>query len=217
MKNFLYKEFKLATPLLTFLFIGFALMTFIPGYPILCGAFFVCFGIFHSYQSGREDHDILYSVLLPVKKTDVVKAKYVAAVILQMAAFVICAICTGVRMVFLSDAGVYTANALMGGNLIFLAFVLLIFTAFNVIFIGGFFKTAYGVGKPFVAFIVVNFTIIGIAETLHYLPGLSWVNVLDFSYAGRQLCVLLAAIFIYLAATAAACRVSQKTFGKLDL
>jgi hypothetical protein len=217
MRNLLYKELKLATPLLTFLFIAFALMTFIPGYPILCGAFFVCFGIFHSYQSGREDHDILYSVLLPVKKTDVVKAKYAAAVILQMVAFVICVICTGVRMVFLSDAGVYTANALMGANLIFLAFVLLIFTAFNVIFIGGFFKTAYGIGKPFVVFIVVNFIMIGIAEALHYLPGLGWVNVLDFSYAGQQLCVLLAAVFIYLGATAASCCVSQKAFERLDL
>ena len=76
MKNLLYKEFFLATPPLTFLFLGFTAMTFLPGYPILCGAFFVCFGIFQSYQIGREDHDILYTVLLPVKKTDAVRAKY---------------------------------------------------------------------------------------------------------------------------------------------
>lgn len=44
MKQLLRKEFRLATPVITWLFIGFALMTFIPGYPILCGAFFVCLG-----------------------------------------------------------------------------------------------------------------------------------------------------------------------------
>jgi len=213
----LYKELKLATPLLTFLFLWFALMTFIPGYPILCGTFFVCFGIFQSYQRGREDHDILYSVLLPVKKTDVVKVKYVVAVLLQAAAFATCTICTGIRMVFLSEAGVYTANALMGANLVFLAFVLLIFAAFNVIFIGGFFKTAYGFGKPFAAFAIVNFVLIGIAETLHHLPGLGWMNVLDFSYVGLQGSVLLAAVLIYLTATAVSCCVSQKRFETIDL
>lgn len=217
MKNLIGKEFKLATPLLTVLFLAFSLMTFIPGYPILCGAFFVCLGIFQSYQLGREDHDILYSVLLPVKKSDVVKGKYAAAVILQMAAFVLCVLCTGIRMTFLSDAGVYTANALMGANPVFLSFVLLIFAAFNVIFIGGFFRTAYKIGKPFIAFIVVNFVIIGMGETLHHLPGLAWLNILDFSCIGRQLWILLAAAVIYAGATAAACSAAQAKFEKLDL
>ena len=99
--------------------------------------------MFQSYQRNREDHDILYSVLLPVKKTDVVKAKYGAAVILQMIAFTLCAACTVVRMAFLSESKVYTANILMGANPVFLAFALLIFAAFNVLFIGGFFKTIY--------------------------------------------------------------------------
>ena len=217
MKELIKKEFRLATLLLTFLFLGCGLMTFIPGYPILCGAFFMCLGMFQSYQRGREDHDILYSVLLPVKKTDVVKAKYGAAVILQMAAFVICAVCTIIRMVFLSDAKPYTGNALMGANPVYLAFVLLIFAAFNVIFIGGFFKTAYNVGKPFVIFIVVNFVIIGIAETLHHLPGLGWLDTLDFGDVGRQLCIMAVAAVVYVAATAAACKASQKRFEQIDL
>jgi len=217
MKNLLYKEFRLATPLLTFLFLGFALMTFIPGYPILCGAFFICFGIFQSYQSGREDNDILYSVLLPVSKSDVVKCKYTAAAIIQCAAFLICAVCTVIRMVFLSDAGVYTSNVLMGANLVFLAFVLLIFMVFNVVFLGGFFKTAYSIGKPFIIFIVANFLIIGFAETLHHLPGLDWLNVLDFSVAGKQILILSAAFILYAAGTVCSCKVSQNRFEKIDL
>ena len=217
MKNLLYKEFKLATPLLTFLFLAFAFMTFIPGYPILCGAFFVCFGIFQGYQSGREDNDILYSALLPVKKTDVVRAKYAAAVILQMIAFSACAVCTCIRMTLLSEAEVYKTNVLMAANLVFLAFVLLIFMVFNVIFIGGFFRTAYGIGKPFVIFIIANFIIIGIAETLHHLPGLGWLNAQDFGYADRQFMILLGALIIYAAATAVACKASQKRFEKIDL
>ena len=110
MKNLLMKEFKLVTLPLTYLFLLFSLMTFIPGYPILCGAFFVCLGIFQSYQRIREDNDILYSVLLPVSKSEVVKAKYITVVLLQMTAFAICIVCTVVRMTFLSDVRIYTTK-----------------------------------------------------------------------------------------------------------
>ena len=75
-RNLLSKEIKLAASPLAWLFISFSLMAFIPGYPILVGAFFICFGIFQCFQSGRENNDILYTVLLPVSKTDAVKAKY---------------------------------------------------------------------------------------------------------------------------------------------
>lgn len=217
MKNLISKEFQLATPLLTFLFLGFAAMAFIPGYPILCGAFFVCFGIFQSYQFAREDNDILYTVLLPVKKTDAVKSKYAAAVVLQIVAFVFMSVFTGIRMVFLSDAAAYRNNVLMGANPVFLAFVLLIFLSFNVVFIGGFFKTAYRFGKPFVCFVIVNFTIITIAEALHHFPGLEWLNTLDFHHMDRQLPVLLAAALLYAAGTMISCKISQKRFEKIDL
>ena len=217
MKNLLLKEFKLATLPLTYLFLLFSLMTFIPGYPILCGAFFVCLGFFQSYQRNREDNDILYSVLLPVSKKEVVIAKYMTVVLLQMISFSICTVCTVVRMTLLSDVRIYTTNALMGANLVFLAFVLLIFATFNVIFVGGFFKTAYGIGKPFVTFIVVNFLIIGLAETLHHLPGLGWLNVLDFSRFREHFLILMIAVIVYVAFTVASCRVSQERFEKIDL
>ena len=217
MKNLLIKEFKLATPLITYLFIGFALMTFLPGYPILCGAFFVCLGLFQGYQINRDSNDILYSVLLPVSKRDVVKAKYLAVCTLQMAAFALCIICTLARMMFMADALIYTTNVLMGANLVYLAFVLLIFTAFNVIFLGGFFKTAYGIGKPFVTFIVVNFIIIAIGETLHHLPGLGWLNALDFSFIGFQAMPLILAAIIYAVVSIISCSNSCNKFEKIDL
>ena len=217
MRNLLDKELRLATPLLTFLFLSFTAMTFIPGYPILCGAFFVCFGIFQGYQFGREHGDVLYTVLLPVRKKDVVKAKYAAAVVLQMLAFALFCAFVGVRMVFLADAQAYETNALMGANPTFLAFVMLIFAAFNAVFIGGFFRTAYGIGKPFTAFAVAAFVIIGIGETLHHLPGLEWLNARSFPQAGRQLPVLLAAVCLYAVATAISCRRSQCRFEQIDL
>ena len=217
MRNLLIKELKLSTMVLTYIFLAFALMTFIPGYPILCGAFFFCLGMFQSYQISRENNDIMYSILLPVSKREVVKAKYLTAVILQMAVFTLCALCTIVRMVFLSDVGVYESNALMSANFVYLGFVLIIFAAFNLIFIGGFFKTAYVIGKPFVVFIIVNFIIIAAAEVLHHLPGLYWMNVLGFSHMGEQIGVLAVGAIIYVIVTIISCRKSQRRFEKIDL
>ena len=54
MNALLKKELRLSTLLLTWLFIGFGAMTLIPGYPILCGAFFITLGIFQRTRSARE-------------------------------------------------------------------------------------------------------------------------------------------------------------------
>ena len=53
MRNILLKEMRLSASLLSFLFIPFGLMFFLPGYPILCGVFFVTLGIFQSFQNAR--------------------------------------------------------------------------------------------------------------------------------------------------------------------
>lgn len=76
MNMLLKKEIRLSSMLLTWLFIGFAFMTLLPGYPILCGVFFITLGIYQSFQNAREANDIVYSVLMPVAKRDVVRGKF---------------------------------------------------------------------------------------------------------------------------------------------
>ena len=75
MSELLKKELRLAASPLSYWFLAFALMTMIPGYPILVGGFFVCLGLFQSFQNAREQNDVIYTALLPVRKTDIVRAK----------------------------------------------------------------------------------------------------------------------------------------------
>ena len=75
MSALLRKEMRLSASILSYLFLGFAFMTLLPGYPILCGVFFITLGIFQSFQNAREANDIVYSALLPIAKRDVVKGK----------------------------------------------------------------------------------------------------------------------------------------------
>ena len=130
MTNLLNKEFRLAASPLSWIFLAAAGMTLLPGYPILMGAFFVCFGIFHSFQNAREANDVLYTVLLPVRKADFVRAKYAFSCCIQLIGFVIMAALTAVRMTVLANGKAYVENALMNATPLFLAFALLIFTPF---------------------------------------------------------------------------------------
>lgn len=217
MKKLLKKEMKLAASPLSYIFIVFGLMAFLPGYPILVGSFFVCLGLFQSFQSMREANDITYTALLPVAKGDVVKAKYAFCVIIELCYFIVTSVPVLIRMAVLSDSPVYRNNALMNANLVYLGFVLLILGLFNLIFIGGFFKTAYKFAKPFIAFIIAAFSVVGIGETLFHIPAFSALNAFGFTHIGLQVSILFAGAVAFAALSALSMQKAIKNFERIDL
>ncbi len=217
MRNMLKKEMKLSASILSYLFIAFGFMTMIPGYPILLGAFFTTLGIFQTFQSMRENNDTVYSALLPVQKKDVVRGRYTFVIFIEMCSFAIMVIMTLLRMTAFADAAVYRANALMNANLVFLGFALLIFGCFNSVFVGGFYKTAFYFGKPFVIHIIITFIIVFIAEALHHVPGLEAVNAFGFEHIGLQLIFLLAGVAAFILLTVLSLKRSERNFEKIDL
>lgn len=216
MIKLLKKEIRLTAQPLSFIFVLFSLMAFIPGYPILCGAFFLCLGIFFSFQNAREQNDILYTALLPVKKSDAVISKYIFTVMLQCVYLLTSAVFTAVRMTVLAQAKPYTQNAMMNANIAYLGFILICFALFNVIFVNGFFKTAYKLGKPFIIFAVAEFIFIGFAEALHHIKGLEFLNT-STEKSGIQALILVFGGIVYAVFTAIAINRSKKSFEKIDL
>ncbi len=217
MTKLLNKEFRLACSPLSWIFLIAAGMTLLPGYPILMGAFFVCFGVFHSFQNAREANDVLFTVLLPVRKRDYVAAKYAFACCIQLLGFILMAALTAVRMTALAEGKPYLSNALMNATPLFLAFALLIFTAFNVFFLGGFFRTAYKLGIPFLSFGIATLLLIFIGEAIHFFPGLQFFNTPAGERLGLQFAILAAAAVIYALGTFLSCRISMARFEKIDL
>ena len=217
MTKLLNKEFRLAASPLSWIFLIAAGMTLLPGYPILMGAFFICLGLFQSFQNAREANDVLYTVLLPVRKRDFVGAKYAFACCIQLLGFVLMAALTALRMTVLASGKPYVSNALMNATPLFLAFALLIFTAFNVFFLGGFFRTAYKFGMPFLSFGIATLLLIAVGEALHFFPGLGFFNNPAGERLGLQFTLLGIAAVVYAAATIASCRVSMARFEKIDL
>ena len=217
MKYILKKELTLSASSLSYLFITFGLMFFIPGYPILCGVFFVTLGIFQSFQNAREANDIVFSALLPIAKQDVVKGKYLFSCFIELCSIILMAVATVIRMTSMKDAVAYRNNAMMNANLFALGMSLFIFGLFNLIFIGGFFKTAYKFGKPFVTHIIVTFVIIGIGEALHHIPGLEVLNAFGFECFALQLGLLALGAGAYIGLTVLSYGCACRNFERIDL
>lgn len=217
MRDIMRKELKLSSSPLAFLFIAFGLMFLLPGYPILCGAFFLTLGLFQSFQTAREANDIVFSALLPIAKKDVVKGKYLFVCFIELCGLALMLLSVILRMTVLSQAAPYRANALMNANFFALGGALFLFGLFNLIFLGGFFKTAYGIGRPFVTYIIVAFLVIGLFESLHHFPGLGALNAFGTDHLGLQLAALAVGILSYGIITLLAYQSACRRFELIDL
>ena len=216
MKKLFYKEMKLSANPLTYWFIAFSAMTMIPRYPILVGSFFICLGIFHTYQQIREYDDVTYTVMLPVKKRDIVTAKYLFVLFIELTAFILCTLLTIIRMKILGTAVPYATNQLMNANMAYLGYTMIVFAVFNSIFLAGFFKTTYKIGKPFFIFCVVSFIIIIMREILHHIPDLESLNN-PSNLSMPQVVIFAIGIVVFMLCTWLSYQKAVKDFEGIDL
>jgi hypothetical protein len=145
MKALLNKELKLCLHPTVFIYLGLILMLLIPNYPYLVSCFFVCNAIFFCFQQARENGDAMYTAMLPVSKAQAVRARVLFVVIIQAIDLLLVA-----GMCAFSLVAMPNHNA--GGtdhSLSLLAFALVLFAIFNLIFLPSFYKTGYKAGSSF--------------------------------------------------------------------
>ena len=88
MKALLYKELRLAMHPICYVFVFlFPFMLLIPSYPLGISFIYIlaCYPIlFLGANKGQQSNDLLYSVLLPVRKKDIVKARIMTVILMQV-------------------------------------------------------------------------------------------------------------------------------------
>lgn len=84
MKTLLQKELRLALHPTAPLFLCLSAMLLIPNYPYCVVFFYTSLAVFFICLTGRENHDVFYSVLLPIRKADVVKARFATVILLEL-------------------------------------------------------------------------------------------------------------------------------------
>ncbi|MEG0692560.1 MAG: ABC-2 transporter permease [Oscillospiraceae bacterium] len=212
MKTLLKKEFGLAG-MVTYLYILVAFMAMIPNYPILVANMFVSIGMIINFQLAREAHDTAYFAILPVKKRDIVKAKFLFVMVIEGLSFLLSIMIVALRAIFLSDAQVYLENPMMNGNVAYLGYTLVCFAMFNGFFLAPFFKTGYSFVKPSIFFFTAEVICVGAFETLHHIfPELNATTVNSTQFTALAIGVLL-----YVYVTAISYRTSANAFERVDL
>ncbi len=145
MKALLNKEFKLCLHPAAFIYLSLVLMLLIPSYPYLVSCFFVCNGIFFCFQQARENGDAMYTAMLPVSKAQAVRARVLFVVIIEAIDIVLMAGMCAFALVAMPE----TNGGGTDHGLSLLAFALVLFAIFNLIFLPSFYKTGYKAGSAF--------------------------------------------------------------------
>lgn len=214
MKNLLYKEVRLALHPTNFIFLTFFLMVFIPGYPYYVAPFWTILGVQFLCMNGRENHDIDYSLLLPVRKRDIVKARITVVCALEVLQLAL-----AVPAFMVKDAVMDMDNPMgMEANLAFVGISLALLGVFNLMFFTQYYRNTSKVGGPFVAAMAVYWVLLILAESMtHFVPF--FMNQLDTrgtQFLGAKLAVLAVGAAVFAALTLLAYRSSAKAFEKLD-
>ena len=93
MKALLYKEFRLAMHPICYLFIFlFPFMILIPNYPLAISFIYILSTypiLFLGANKGQQSNDLLYSTLMPVRKKDIVLARIITVITIQVVSILI--------------------------------------------------------------------------------------------------------------------------------
>ena len=215
MKNLLYKEFRLVVNPMYYLVSLTAALLLIPQWPYFIAMMYLFFiTVPNLFTGSKSQNDIGFTVMLPVRKGDVVRARIltiVALELIQLAASVVFAV--------LNVSLYRTENFLLDPNIAFFGLSFVMYGLFNVIYFPMFYKTPYKTGFPTTIAVIATILFAGAVETAvlllprvkHILDGISGDALI------RQLPVLAGGIAVFALLTWLASRASVKRFEKVDL
>ena len=233
MKALIYKELKLAMHPICYLFVAlFPLMILIPSYPMGIGFIYIlsCYPVlFLGANKGQQSNDLLYSTLLPVRKKDIVLARIITVIFMQVAYMLILSALYPAAVAINTEIANQAAAARAAGEnasdvtipglglnsfVLLLAFGIVGYAIADLIF----FPIYYKHGKSIVMstlFTILGFVVyIGVSTIgLPYVPGLQILNQL---HIGIQFICLGAAIGISFALHTIVYRVSSKRLERVD-
>ena len=226
MKALIYKELKLAMHPICYIFIIlFPFMILIPSYPLGIGFIYVltCYPIlFLGANKGQQSNDLLYSTLLPVRKKDIVMARIITVIFMQIAFILVMTSLYPVARIInnaIAQSAEKPSEYMIPGlgldsYVLLLAIALVGYAIADIIF----FPIYYKHGKSIVMstlFTILGFVVyIGVLTIgLPFIPGLDILNNLHLCI---QFTILIAAILISFGLHVVVYKVSSKRLEKVD-
>ena len=215
MTRLLRKELRLAVHPSNYIFLSLSAMLLIPSYPYYVIFFYTTLGLFFLCLNGRENHDIEYSMLLPIPKRAIVKARIGFAVVVELAQLLLCV----PFMLLHTQLGLGSNDVGMDANLSFVALSLVLLGIFNISFFPQYYRNPNKIGKSYVLTSVWLFVYMGVAEGLtHVVPVFRDVlDTPDPLFLPAKLLVLAIGALTFLLLTFIATHISIQRFSQYDL
>lgn len=215
MRDLFYKEFKLAIHPSIFIFLLFGFLLLIPSWPYFIAFGYIFISFMNTFFIGRSNQDVFFTASLPVRKKDIVRARFSAIATAEVLQIIV-----AIPFAYLNTIiNPYGNQAGMNPNIAFFGLVFVMYAIFNVIFLPWFYKTAYKVGVPMLVAVLATLVFVGIVEfTVHVIPFLMTnINAFGTNQLASQFVVLITGILIFILATGLASVKAVKNFEKVDL
>ena len=213
MKNLLFKEFKLSISSGFFLMMLFGALIMIPNWLYFIALMYTLFIMMPNiFISAKAQNDIGFSVMLPVSKSDVVKARVVSVVIMQLLPIIAAAVFAVLNIMLYKGS-----NFFMNPNVAFFGLVFVMYAIFNIVFFPWFYKSAYKVAGPAIwANIAAILFMAAVELTNVFVPSVK-AYLGGIENMAAQLPVLIGGILIYALSAFASFKISAKRFEKVDI
>lgn len=214
MKTLLYKQLRLACHPMTPVFCLSGIMLLIPNYPYSVAFFYVTLGLFFTFLNMREQKDIYYSALLPLRKRDTVRAAVAFTVLVELLSVVI----TALFCLLSAKLQPGKDNAVgMDANLMLLGAGFVLYGVFNLVFFICLYRSGYKVGAAYLKANLALWPMMLLAEALPHFLSLMWLNRVDVRANLRQIPILLFGIAVFAVLTILAYRRSARLYERVDL
>ena len=212
MSNLLYKEFRLAiNPFFYVMPVLLGALMFMSQWLFFFVPLYFCFITApNHFGMLKSNNDVSYSVMLPVSKREIVRARILSVMTLEVIHVAMTAVFTIVHN------ALYTVNNFfMDPNYAFFGLVLIMFGLFNLILFPIHFKTAYKYGA---AVIISTVAALLFAAAMEVSVALNKdVAVFFEGDLIRQLVILAVGIFVFAITAAVSYKLSVNRFEKVDV
>lgn len=214
MKDLLDKEFKLWWHPAWFLFLLFGSFLLIPAWPFFIAFMYIFMAFNVVFIAERSNHDVFFTVSLPVRKSDVVRVRVCFVAFIELLQIIV-----AIPFAVINNATYLQGNqAGMNTNFAFFGFIFVMYAVFNLVFLPLYYKTAYKATPMLWAILAVIVYIVAVDVAVIFIPVLRTnLDGLGASHLASQLPVLIAGIILFALLTLLAYRISANRFEKVDL
>ena len=210
-----YKELRFCLHPTAPLMLLLSALTLTPNYPYLVMCFYLSLSLFFICLTGRENSDVTFTLMLPVAKREIVTARFLLAVVLELTQLLLAWLM--IRIHALLPLGTNAAG--MDANLALLGECFLFYGVFHLVFFPSYYRDVDKVGASFVKSAVVSSLLVLADIVLCYTVPLfrDRLDTPDPQSLPDKLLFLLLCMIFYAVGSFLALRLSQSRFEKLDI